>query len=289
MKTEITGHTRLVGLFATPIRHSVSPMIHNKAFETSGIDAVYLAFDLGEKDLSTAIASIKSLDMLGANLSMPHKMAAVPMMDELSEAAQLIGAVNTILHQDGKLIGHNTDGIGFMSSLKVKGIEVLQKKITVIGAGGAATAIIVQAALDGVKEIAVFNRKDDFFQKIQNKLAVISKKTSCNIQLYDLADQKQLAQEVAESRLLVNATGVGMSPQLAATPIEDFSIIHSDLAVYDVIYTPRETRFLKQAKEQGVVTSNGLGMLLYQGAAAFELWTGQKMPIEVVQPIIENC
>lgn len=289
MKTEITGHTRLVGLFATPIRHSVSPMIHNKAFETLGIDAVYLAFDLGEKDLSTAIASIKSLDMLGANLSMPHKMAAVPMMDKLSEAARLIGAVNTILHQDGKLIGHNTDGIGFMSSLKVKGIEVLQKKITVIGAGGAATAIIVQAALDGVKEIAVFNRKDDFFQKIQNKLAVISKKTSCNIQLYDLADQKQLAQEVAESRLLVNATGVGMSPQLAATPIEDFSIIHSDLAVYDVIYTPRETRFLKQAKEQGVVTSNGLGMLLYQGAAAFELWTGQKMPIEVVQPIIENC
>lgn len=289
MKTEITGHTRLVGLFATPIRHSVSPMIHNKAFETLGIDAVYLAFDLGEKDLSTAIASMKSLDMLGANLSMPHKMAAVPMMDELSEAAQLIGAVNTILHQDGKLIGHNTDGIGFMSSLKVKGIEVLQKKITVIGAGGAATAIIVQAALDGVKEIAVFNRKDDFFQKIQNKLAVISKKTGCNIQLYDLADQKQLAQEVAESRLLVNATGVGMSPQLAATPIEDFSIIHSDLAVYDVIYTPRETRFLKQAKERGVVTSNGLGMLLYQGAAAFELWTGQKMPIEVVQPIIENC
>lgn len=289
MKTEITGHTRLVGLFATPIRHSVSPMIHNKAFETLGIDAVYLAFDLGEKDLSTAIASIKSLDMLGANLSMPHKMAAVPMMDELSEAAQLIGAVNTILHQDGKLIGHNTDGIGFMSSLKVKGIEVLQKKITVIGAGGAATAIIVQAALDGVKEIAVFNRKDDFFQKIQNKLAVISKKTGCDIQLYDLADQKQLAQEVAESRLLVNATGVGMSPQLAATPIEDFSIIHSDLAVYDVIYTPRETRFLKQAKERGVVTSNGLGMLLYQGAAAFELWTGQKMPIEVVQPIIENC
>lgn len=289
MKTEITGYTRLVGLFATPIRHSVSPMIHNKAFETLGIDAVYLAFDLGEKDLSTAIASMKSLDMLGANLSMPHKMAAVPMMDELSEAAQLIGAVNTILHQDGKLIGHNTDGIGFMSSLKVKGIEVLQKKITVIGAGGAATAIIVQAALDGVKEIAVFNRKDDFFQKIQNKLAVISKKTGCNIQLYDLADQKQLAQEVAESRLLVNATGVGMSPQLAATPIEDFSIIHSDLAVYDVIYTPRETRFLKQAKERGVVTSNGLGMLLYQGAAAFELWTGQKMPIEVVQPIIENC
>ncbi|MGM0124263.1 shikimate 5-dehydrogenase [Enterococcus sp. AZ194] len=288
MENGITGHTRLVGLFATPIRHSVSPMIQNTAFQELGIDAVYLAFDLGVDRLPQAIESIKNLEMLGANLSMPNKMAAVPLMDELSTAAKLVGAINTIVNQNGKLIGHITDGTGFMRSLQDIEIDIIHQKITIIGAGGAATAIIVQAALDGVKEIAVYNRKDEFYTKVQEKLAYVEENTDCKISLHDLADKEGLEKDVAQSVLLVNATGVGMQPNTQASPIEDFSIIREDLAVYDVIYNPRETRLLKEAKIRGAKTANGLGMLLYQGAAAFELWTGQEMPIEKIKPIIEN-
>ncbi|MEI5992570.1 shikimate dehydrogenase [Candidatus Enterococcus mansonii] len=288
MENTITGHTRLAALFATPIRHSVSPMIHNTAFQALGIDAVYLAFEVGTDGLEKAIDSIRNLDMLGANLSMPNKIAAVEYMDELSEAARLIGAVNTITNIDGALTGHNTDGTGFMRSLEDIDVDIIGKKITIIGAGGAATAIIVQAALDGVKEITVYNRKDEFYENIKEKLAYISENTKCSITLNDLADKDKLAKDVKESTLLLNATGVGMKPLENQTPIQDFSIIRPDLAVCDVIYTPQETEFLKQARLRGAKTNNGLGMLLYQGAAAFEKWTEKEMPIAIVKPIIEN-
>ncbi|WP_265457540.1 shikimate dehydrogenase [Enterococcus sp. HY326] len=288
MTKEITGHTRLVGLFATPIRHSVSPMIQNAGFQALGIDAVYLAFDLGTDRIERAIDSIRNLEMLGANLSMPNKIAAVPLMDDLSDAAKLVGAINTIVNQDGKLTGHITDGIGFMRSLKDIDVDIIGKKMTITGAGGAATAIIVQAALDGVKEIAVYNIKDEFFERIQATLQTIAESTGCKIVLNDLADEAALAKDVAESVLLTNATGVGMKPNTEASTIKNFDIITKELAVVDIIYTPRETKLLKEAKVRGAKTSNGLGMLLYQGAAAFELWTGQAMPIDVVKPIIEK-
>lgn len=284
----ITGHTRLAGLFAEPIRHSVSPMIQNASFQALGIDAVYLAFELGKEKINEAIASILNLEMLGANLSMPNKMAAVPYMDELSDAAKLIGAVNTIVNENGKLIGYNTDGIGFMRNLKDIDTDVSGEKMTIIGAGGAATAIIVQASLDGVKEIAVYNRKDSFFESVKEKLAQIERDTGCRIHLNDLADDASLLGDVKESKLLTNATGVGMSPNLDASAIRNFDILRPDLAVVDVIYNPRETRLLKEAKLRGAKTANGLGMLLYQGAAAFKLWTGKEMPLDVVKPIIEN-
>lgn len=288
MENKITGHTKLTALFATPISHSISPMIQNTAFQALNMDAVYLAFEVGTEGLEQAIASIRNLDMLGANLSMPNKILAIDFMDELSEAARLIGAVNTITNVQGKLTGHNTDGIGFMRSLEDMEVSIVGKKITIIGAGGAATAIIVQAALDGVKEITVYNRKDEFYEKIKEKLGFISENTECVISLNDLADEEHLAKDVAESTLLLNATGVGMKPLENQTPIQDFSIIRPDLAVCDVIYTPKETEFLKQARLRGAKTNNGLGMLLYQGAAAFKKWTGQEMPIELIKPIIEN-
>jgi shikimate dehydrogenase len=288
MEKIITGHTRMAALFATPIRHSVSPMIQNAAFQERGIDAVYLAFEVGTQQLPKAIEAIRFMNMLGANLSMPNKIAAVEYMDKLSEAAQLVGAINTITNENGQLTGHITDGTGFMRSLKDAQISIIGQKMTIIGAGGAASAIIAQAALDGVKEIAVYNRKDEFYENIKEKLAYISENTACRITLHDLANELELTIDVSESALLLNATGVGMKPLEQQTPIQDFSIIRPDLAVYDVIYTPRETQFLKQARLRGAKTSNGLGMLLYQGAAAFELWTGQEMPIEIVKPIIEN-
>lgn len=284
----ITGHTRLTGLFATPIRHSISPMMHNAAFKALDIDAVYLAFELGTERLPAAIESIRNLEMLGANLSMPNKIAALPLMDELSEAARLIGAVNTIVNDNGHLTGHNTDGIGFMRNLQDIGVNPVGEKMTLIGAGGAATAIITQAALDGVREIAVYNRKDGFFEKAADKLRQIESGTQCTITLNDLADEDKLAGDVSESMLLANATGAGMAPNVEAAAIENFDLIRPDLAVVDVIYNPRETKFLREAKERGAKTANGLGMLLYQGAAAFKLWTGEEMPIDIVKPIVEN-
>jgi len=286
MDNKITGHTKLAALFATPIRHSISPMIQNTAFQEVGIDAVYLAFEVGPQQLREAIDSIRNLEMIGANLSMPNKMAALQYMDELSEAAQLVGAINTITNEKGKLTGHITDGTGFMRSLIDLQVDVIGKKITVIGAGGAATAIIAQAALDGVREVAVYNRKDNYYDQIKEKLTDMAARTGCHIHLNDLADTKDLANDVAESVLLLNATGVGMKPLEGQTPIQDFSIIRPDLFVYDVIYTPKETEFLKQARKKGAKASNGLGMLLYQGAAAFEKWTGQEMPIDKIKPIL---
>lgn len=288
MKSEITGHTRLAALFAKPARHSISPVMHNLSFAHHDIDAIYLAFDVEPENLKDSIQSIRSFDMLGVNLSMPHKMAVIPYLDELSSAAELIGAVNTIVNKEGKLIGYNTDGIGFMRGLKDIAVEIKNKRITVIGAGGAATAIICQAALDGVSHIDVFNRKDEFYGKIQEKLAYIAEKTGCRITLQELTKESELVDSVKNSALLVNATGVGMSPNESQSPIEDFSILRSDLAVYDVIYNPRQTLLLKKAQESGAKTANGLSMLIHQGAAAFELWTEKHMPLEIIKPIVEK-
>jgi shikimate dehydrogenase len=284
----ITGQTRLAALFASPARHSISPVMHSTAFDELGINAVYLAFEITPAQLPAAIQSIRELDMIGVNLSMPHKMAAMKLVDEVSEAGQLIGAINTIVNHEGHLVGHNTDGVGAMSALKEKKIEIVNKEITVIGAGGAATAIISQAALDGVKKIHVFNRHDQFFDVITEKLKNIAAHTHCTITLHDLADEQLLATCTASSSLLVNATGVGMAPNADATPFKDLSILRRDLPVFDVIYNPRETQLVKAAKAVGATTLNGLGMLLYQGVEAFRLWTGQEMPVAIIKPIVEN-
>ncbi|OTN76452.1 shikimate 5-dehydrogenase [Enterococcus sp. 8G7_MSG3316] len=288
MEKMISGHTRLAALFAKPARHSISPAMHNLSFSETTTDAIYLAFDVEPEDLATSIESIRTLDMLGVNLSMPHKMAAVPLVDELSPAAALIGAINTIVNQQGHLVGHNTDGTGFMRALDAIDVSIIGETITVIGAGGAATAIISQAALDGVKVIQVFNRKDDFYPVIDVKLQEIAQQTGCRISLQDLDDQGALADALAKSQLLVNATGVGMKPNEDVSPLKDTTLLRETLAVYDVIYNPRETQLLKDAKAAGAKTANGLSMLLYQGAAAFELWTGKQMPIEKVRALIDT-
>lgn len=288
MEQMISGHTRLSALFAKPARHSISPAMHNLSFSENNIDAVYLAFDVEPENLATSIESIRTLDMLGVNLSMPHKMAAVPLVDALSPAAALIGAINTIVNDNGHLTGHNTDGIGFMKALEAIDVSIIGETITVIGAGGAATAIISQAALDGVKEIQVFNRKDAFYPVIEVKLQDIAQQTGCNITLQDLADDSALADALNKSQLLVNATGVGMKPNESESPLKDTSLLRASMAVYDVIYNPRETQLLRDAKAAGAKTANGLSMLLYQGAAAFELWTGKEMLVKKVQALIET-
>lgn len=286
MAERITGHTELIGLMAYPIRHSSSPAMHNEAFAYLGLDYAYLAFEVDNSTLEDAVKGMRALKMVGANVSMPNKTVVHKYLDELSPAAELCGAVNTIVNDHGKLIGYITDGIGYMQSLKDYGIDVIGKKITIAGAGGAATAIEIQAALDGVKEMSIFNVKDKFWNTALETVEKINTKTKCRAALYDLADQDALRHEIEESCLFANATGVGMKPLEGKSVIPDKSFLRPDLIVTDTIYAPAETEFLRMAKEAGCKNMNGFGMMLFQGAAAFRLWTGKEMPVEHMKNVL---
>lgn len=284
----ITGETKLAAVLATPIKHSISPLIHNTAFKELGIDAVYLAFEVGTEDLAEALETVKTFNLMGVNLSMPNKQLGYELVDEASEVAHLVQSINTIVHRDGKLIGYNTDGYGFMQSLRDEEIEIIDQSFVFLGGGGAAISIIAQAAVDGAKDVVVFNRSGSSYSQVEERLALIAKQTSCPIRLLPIENQELLEAEIAIADILVNATSVGMSPNEGSCLISDGSWLRSDLAVADIIYEPRETKLLTLAKEQGCQTVNGLGMLLHQGAQAFELWTGQPMPVEVVRSAIKK-
>lgn len=287
MAERITGHTELIGLMAYPIRHSSSPAMHNEAFAKLGLDYAYLAFEVDNDSLEDAVKGLRALKMKGSNVSMPNKTVVHKYLDKLSPAAEMCGAVNTIVNEDGVLTGHITDGIGYMQALKDNNIDVIGKKMTIVGAGGAATAIEIQAALDGVKEMSIFNVKDKFWGNAQETVKKINDNTECKATLYDLADLDKLKEEIADSYLFTNATGMGMKPLEGKTYIPDKSFLRPDLIVTDVVYFPRETALLKMAKEVGCKTMNGIGMMLFQGSAAFELWTGQPMPIEYMKEILD--
>lgn len=280
---QITGHTKLTGLLGSPVSHSISPMMHNEAFKQLNLDYVYLAFDVELEKLASVVESLRAMNVRGFNLTMPHKNAMCALCDSLSPAAEIIGAVNTVVNENGHFAGHTTDGTGYMRALKEDGYDIIGKKMTLLGAGGAATSIFVQAALDGVSEISIFNRRSPFWDRAQNIIHTLMERTNCKITLYDYEDPAILKREISESAILTNGTSVGMAPNINQSLITDTSIFHKDLIVSDVIYNPRETLLLKQAREAGCKTQNGLYMLLYQGAEAFKLWTGQEMPIEIVK------
>ena len=275
MAERITGHTELIGLMAYPIRHSSSPAMHNEAFAYLGLDYAYLAFEVDNNTLEDAVKGIRALKLVGSNVSMPNKTVVGQYLDKLSPAAELCGAVNTIVNENGVLTGHITDGIGFMQALKDNDIDVIGKKMTIAGAGGAATAIEIQAALDGVKEISIFNIHDKFWANAEETVRKINEKTDCKAALYDLDDKEKLREEMADSYIFVNGTGVGMKPLEGMSVVPDKSFFRPELIVIDVPYSPLETKMRSMAKEVGCKTMNGLGMMLFQGAAAFKLWTGK--------------
>lgn len=280
----ITGHTRLTGLLGSPVAHSISPLMHNEAFQLLGLDYVYLCFDVSEDSLETAVNGFKTCNIRGFNLTMPNKNKIVELLDELSPAARLIGAVNTVVNDNGRLIGYNTDGIGYMQSVKDAGFNIHGKTITLMGAGGAATAICAQAALDGVSVIHIFARPTSrFWERTCTLVNTINKTLSCHAVLHENGDTAALKDALEQSTMLINATSVGMAPNTDASIITDTSLFRPDLIVSDVIYNPRETKLLYEAKQAGSPVFNGMYMLLYQGAEAFRLWTGHQMPIEPVK------
>lgn len=283
MSINITGTTKLTGLLGSPVAHSISPMMHNEAFSILGLDYVYLCFDVGTDSLKTVVDAMKTMGVRGFNCTMPDKNLMCELADDLSPAARLIGAVNTVVNDNGKLTGYNTDGIGYMQSVKDAGHDIIGKNMTLLGAGGAATAVCTQAALDGVASINVFSIKDQFFDRARNIVDNINKNTNCKASLYDLEDKTELNKSIGNSQILTNATSVGMSPNTDNCIITDESVFRNDLIVSDVIYNPRETKLLKIAKEHDCKTFNGLYMLLYQGAEAFKIWTGKEMPVKEIK------
>ena len=287
MEKRISGHTRLLALIGSPVGHSGSPAMYNYSFEKLGLDYAYVAFDVKEDGVKAALDAMRLFNMRGMNVTMPDKVEAARHMDELSPAAQIIGAVNTIVNEDGKLIGHMTDGEGFVSNLRDHGVTVEGKKMVVAGGGGAATAIQVQCALDGAKEIAIFNKKDGFFERtVATAEKIKAAVPDCVVNVYDIDDEDKLREEMASADIFVNATIVGMKPMDDQSIIKDVSMLRSDLVVADIVYNPEETKLLKDAKAAGCTCVGGKGMLVWQGASAFRLYTGEEMPVEGVKELL---
>jgi shikimate dehydrogenase len=287
MTKRITGKTQLIGLLATPISHSLSPTMHNEAFVKVGLDYVYLAFDCGNEQLAEVVSGFRSLKLRGFNVSMPNKSQILKYLDKLSPAAEMIGAVNTVVNEDGVLTGYNTDGMGFMCSIKEVGVDVIGKKVTLIGAGGAAASIAIQAALDGVAELSIFNRNDIFFHVGEQIVKDINEKTKCSARMFSLEDTVNLRAEIENSVLLIDASPVGMEHLENLSNITDPTLLRPELVVADIVYSPKKTKLLKLAESRGCHIINGLGMMIWQGAKAFELWTGQEMPVDYIKELPE--
>ena len=278
---KINGYTRLAAVVANPIKHSISPFIHNQAFEATHTNGVYVAWEVEGTDLAETVANIRRYQMFGINLSMPYKEQVIPYLDQLSEEARLIGAVNTVVNQEGTLIGYNTDGKGFFKSLP--SFKISRKRLVLLGAGGAAKAILAQAILDGVSQVSVFVRSASM-EKTRPYLEKLQHETGFRVELFALEDSQELQDNITQADLLVNATSVGMDGKSAPVPSNLF--LPKDLLVADVIYQPFETPFLKWARNQGNQSINGLGMLLYQAAEAFQLWTGKEMPTDQIWELL---
>ena len=283
MSDRITGTTVLTGLLGSPVAHSISPLMHNASFEALGLDYAYLCFDVGTDRLKEAVEGLRAMGARGWNLTMPDKNLMCQLADKLSPASEISGAVNTIVNDDGVLTGYTTDGTGYMRAAEEAGFPLPGKVMTLLGGGGAATAILVQAALDGMKEIRVFNRKSPTFDRLSAIAGQLNRRTDCVVTVHPLEDTEDLRASIADSDILTNATNIGMAPHTDACPIPDASFLRPELIVSDIIYNPRQTKLLQMASEIGCPFFNGLYMLLYQGAEAFRLWTGQEMPVESIR------
>ena len=274
----IDGYTRMAAVIAKPIRHSISPFIHNHAYQLTATNAVYLAWEVAEDEVEQSLQQLRVLDMLGANISMPYKKKVLPYLDKVDEYAQLIGSVNTIVQKDGRLTGYNTDGLGFLKSLP-KNFSIDKKKMVLLGAGGAATAIVVEAIRQGVGEIHLFVRPESL-TKYQAIFSRLSEVLAFSIVLHDLSSRDQLNATIKGTNLLINATGLGMDR--VSLPIPKEFNFPKECLVADLAYFPAKTPFLQLAEEQEVQTVNGLGMLFHQAGLAFELMTDKTFPEEEV-------
>ncbi|MCR5387707.1 MAG: shikimate dehydrogenase [Lachnospiraceae bacterium] len=283
MEINVGAKTKLFCLIGSPVGHSGSPDIYNFAFKKHGIDSVYMAFDVTEEKVPDAINAMRTFGVRGANVTMPDKRASALCMDKLSPAAQIIGAVNTIVNNDGVFEGHITDGIGFVDNLRDHGVETKGANVVLVGAGGAGTAIYVQAVIEGAKSVRVYNSSSANLERAKDTIKkVIEMYPGADIKAVPLEDRESFLSDIKNADILINATPVGMHPNADKSIIADDELIafHEGLAVADCVYNPVETKLLKQAKDKGLKAVDGTGMLLWQAVAAYKLYTGLDFPVE---------
>ncbi len=279
---KISGKTGVCGVIGDPVEHTLSPVMHNAAFEELNLDFVYLAFRVRREELREAIIGARSLDLQGLNVTMPHKNAVMRYLDEIDSTARSIGAVNTILNDEGRLMGYNTDGIGALKALEENGITPNGKKLLLLGAGGAGKAIAFHAARE-VEELVILNRTP---QKAKKLAEVLRKEFNKKIN-GDALSTEIMKEELRDADILVNATSVGMHPNIDQSLVPPSSL-RPDLCVMDIIYTPLETKLAKDAKAIGAKVVSGIEMLFYQGAASFEIWTNHPAPVKVMKQAVLN-
>ncbi len=262
----ISNDRHLIGLLGTPVKHSKSPIMHNSLFEKYGLKYEYIAFNVAEGDLASAVEGLRALNFAGANVTVPHKVAIIPYLDAISPKAAKIGAVNTIVNKDGRLIGYNTDGDGYLTSLlEETNYKLADKRVLLLGAGGAARAIACAISEQKIASLTILNRDIKKAERLQSKIA-------CNISA-EIAIIDKIQEYIGAVDLIINTTTVGMSPGIDKSLVPQ-QLIRSDQMVSDIIYNPLVTRLLQDANEQGATTHSGLGMFVYQAALAFQKWTG---------------
>ena len=286
MKRDINGKTKIIGVIGKNIENSLSPLIHNQMILKYSLNFCYLPFQVAETDLNKAIQGIKTLNIRGVNITFPYKEKVVKFLDEVEESARRIGAVNTIVNNKGILTCYNTDVIGFKKSLQEDGkFAIKGEKAVILGAGGAARSVVYALLEEGIEEIYIFNRTPEKAEKIKRDLSPFF--LGSNIDIFP-SEKERLKDKIEETHLLVNTTSLGMPSKIDNTPLPDEKLFHPNLLVYDLIYHPAKTLFLRQAERAGAKIINGLPMLVYQGIESFYLWTGLKPEGKEVLEIIKR-
>jgi shikimate dehydrogenase len=279
---KISGKTRVCGIIGDPIEHSLSPVMHNAAFEELNLDFVYVAFRIRREKLRDALIGARRLNILGLNVTMPHKNAVMRYLDETDSTARSIGAVNTILNDEGRLTGYNTDGIGALKALKENGITPNGKKLLLLGAGGAGKAIAFHVAQEA-EELVILNRTPQKAKKLAEVLRrEFNKKINGNA-----LSTKIIKEELRDADIIVNATSIGMHPNIVQSLVSQSSL-RPDLCVMDIVYNALETKLEKDAKAVGAKVVCGIDMLVYQGAASFEIWTNHPAPVKMMKQAVLN-
>jgi shikimate dehydrogenase len=278
----VGGATKVVGVIGDPIEHSLSPRMHNAAFEYLGLDYLYLPFRVLEKDLKNAVRGAKAFNLKGFNVTIPHKVSIIKFLDDVDSTARKIGAVNTVVNEEGKLLGYNTDGLGALEALREEGVDPEGKKIVVIGAGGASRAITFQLA-SICSKLVILNRTRIRAVKLAGELASVG-----SVVEGGSLTLKSLGSSLNDSDILINTTSVGMHPDVNESPVPE-EFLHKDLVVFDIIYNPLETLLLRYARNVGAKSVNGVGMLVNQGAIGFKMWTGYEAPKDIMRKaVVEN-
>ena len=280
----ISGKTIICGIIGDPIEHSMSPLMHNTAFKTLGLDYAYVPFKVKSLELRKAIEGIRGMNLRGVNVTIPHKVAVMPLLDRIDPLAEKIGAINTIVNDDGILTGYNTDAAGFLQTLHERGIELAEKRVLLLGAGGAARAIGNILAAEKVKLI-VLNRRQEL-SWAEDLACRLVQSYGADVEVGELTNEN-LKNAITNVDILVNATSLGMSPDNEQTPVPA-DLFQANITIFDIIYNPLPTRLLQEAKAAGVRTIDGLEMLVQQGAVSFEKWTGIKAPIDVMRKSVES-